>query len=170
MSLGFAGSGAELAVGIAGMIVAQGQDERIVTHALGSCIALTVFDPVAEVGGVLHYVLDRPRSAKLTEEQSEGMFASTGVPAFFNEAYALGASKDRMIVCAAGAAEMLGGAGGLQIGKRNQMMLRKILWKSGVTLAAEDTGGSVSRRLRMNLKSGLIEIHAQGKRKKLWTP
>lgn len=163
-------AGAERAVGIADMVVAKGRDKQIVTHALGSCIGLTIFDPVAGVGGLLHYMLDRPISGKLATDQPAAMFALTGVPALFKEAYELGASKERLIVCAAGAAEMLGGAGGLQIGKRNQMMLRKLLWKNGITLAAEDTGGSDARTMRLDLNTGVVEIHARAKRTNLWSP
>ena len=44
--------------------------------------------------------------------------------------------QNRLIVCAAGGAEILEGAAGMAIGKRNRTILRKILWKVGVQLAA----------------------------------
>ncbi len=164
------GSSTELSVGIADMVVVKSSDRQIVTHALGSCIGLTIFDPVAGVGGLLHYMLDRPRTGGLKEGQSEAMFSTTGIPALFREAYALGAKKERIIACAAGAAEMLNGAGGLKIGARNQLMLRKMFWKNGVVLAAEDTGGNDARTMRIDLGTGEVEIHSRSMRTTLWTP
>ena len=31
--------------------------DLLITHALGSCLGLMVFDPVAQVGGLLHAML-----------------------------------------------------------------------------------------------------------------
>ena len=45
------GRGARLVVGIGELAVSQTPDDVIVTHALGSCIAVCVWDPVAASAG-----------------------------------------------------------------------------------------------------------------------
>ena len=45
------GRGARLVVGIGELAVSQTPDDAIVTHALGSCIAVCVWDPAVRVAG-----------------------------------------------------------------------------------------------------------------------
>ena len=46
-----------LVVGVADLAVSKDSSKSIVTYALGSCIGVTVYDPVAKVGGLLHFML-----------------------------------------------------------------------------------------------------------------
>ena len=46
-----------IVVGIGEYAVADQPDATIVTHALGSCIAVCAWDPDAGVGGLLHFML-----------------------------------------------------------------------------------------------------------------
>ena len=50
-----------LVVGIGEFAVSNEPDDVIVTHALGSCIAVCLLDPVARVGGLLHFLLPDSR-------------------------------------------------------------------------------------------------------------
>ena len=46
-----------LIVGVADMKTTSLRDDSIITYALGSCLGITVYDPVARVGGMLHVML-----------------------------------------------------------------------------------------------------------------
>lgn len=162
--------GSGLSVGIADMVLVKDSDQIIVTHALGSCIGVTIFDPVARVGGMLHFMLDRPMKTTRAADHPPEMYASTGIPELFKQAYRLGATKEGLVVCAAGAAEMIDGGAGLRIGTRNRMILRKIFWKNGISLAAEDTGGSDARALRLNMVDGTVTVGSRSKERVLWKP
>jgi chemotaxis protein CheD len=48
------------------------------------------------------------------------------------------------------------------IGKRNQLALRKILWKAGVMLHAEEVGGTIARTVRLEVGVGRMWVHAAG--------
>jgi len=61
-------------------------------------------------------------------------------------------------------------AAGFQIGRRNRTILRKLFWKNNVTLAAEETGGSDARTLRLYMETGLVSIMNKGKERVLWQP
>ncbi len=50
-----------LVVGIGELAVSNDRDELIVTHALGSCIAVCIFDPVVGVAAMLHFLLPDSR-------------------------------------------------------------------------------------------------------------
>jgi chemotaxis protein CheD len=162
------GTSGQLIVSIADLALTVDPGGVLVTYALGSCIGVTIFDPVACVGGMLHFML--PQSSLSAEKASKSpcMFADTGVQLLFTRAYELGARKERLVVCAAGGAEILDDEGHFKIGSRNRTMLRKLFWKNNVLLAAEDTGGSCSRTLVLRMNDGVVTVKSRNEERKLW--
>lgn len=156
-------------VGVAELNVLQSEAAVITTHALGSCIGITVYDSVAHVGGLLHYMLPKPASGSTQDNKPDAMFATRGIPLLFRNAYDFGAKKDRMIVCAAGAAGFLNDEAGFQIGKRNRTMMRKLFWKNNIVLSAEDTGGSDARTMSLDLSTGTVSIRSKNQETVLWS-
>jgi chemotaxis protein CheD len=161
--------GASHVVGVGDMLTGQGPGGQIVTYALGSCIGLTVFDPVTHTGGLLHAMLAKPTSEKAAEKKPF-MFITTGVPMLFKKVQALGAQRDRLVVCVAGAAEILNDGNGFQIGRRNRTMIRKLFFKNNIVVAAEDTGGNHARTMILDLSTGQVSLKNRGKVVILWTP
>ena len=53
------------------------------------------------------------------------------------------------------------------IGKRNLLALRKILWKAGILLAGEAVGGGTSRTVRLEIGSGRLWLQEGGGPKEL---
>lgn len=155
-------------VGVADMAVARETQGQIVTYALGSCIGLTAFDPVAKIGGLLHFMLPQPAEHGDPKVLKPYMYATTGIPLMFRKLAEAGARKDRLIVCAAGGAEIINDAGVFAIGKRNRTILRKIFWKDGTILSAEDTGGSLARTMCLNLGNGEVRIRTRDNDSLLW--
>ncbi len=159
----------ETRVGVADIAVEKGEAGRITTHALGSCIGVTIFDPVTHVGGLLHFMLPKPSSPEQAESKPAAMFATKGIPHLFRLGYELGAHKDRIIVCAAGGAGFLNDDAGFQIGRRNRMIMRKLFWKNNVVVAAEETGGSEARTMSIELNSGTVTIRSRNQEHVLWS-
>jgi chemotaxis protein CheD len=157
-----------IVVGVADMAVTDNPNASIITHALGSCIGVTVYDPEARVGGMLHFMLP---SSKVNAEKAAGkpaMFADTGIPMLFRACYDLGAAKQRLIVCAAGGAEVLTDDGHFKIGARNRTILRKLFWKNNILLSGDETGGNISRTLTLNLTDGAVSVRNKGKEHAVW--
>ena len=157
-------------VGVADMAVRKSESARLVTHALGSCIGVTVFDPVAKVGGMLHFMLPKPATPRMAENRPAAMFASKGVPLLFRQAYELGADKSRIVVCAAGGAEFLEDCAGFQVGKRNRTMMKKLFFKNDIVVAAEDTGGSRARTMALDMETGVVTLSSANQEEVLWKP
>ncbi|MFK7960169.1 MAG: chemotaxis protein CheD [Phycisphaerales bacterium] len=155
-------------VGVADMSVESGPDAEIATHALGSCIGVTIWDPVARVGGMLHFMLPLSSTNKEKARSTPAMFADTGVPLLFRRAYELGATKERLIVCAAGGAEVMGGESQFRIGSRNRTVLRKLFWKNNVMIQSEDCGGNDCRAMSLSLTDGTVSIRHRGMTRTLW--
>lgn len=148
----------ERIVAVGSLCVSNAPGDRLVAHALGSCLGVAVFDPVARVGGLLHVPLpssieDRDRSRGRPLE-----YVDTAVPALFRDCYKLGATKGRLRVAVAGGASAGdASADGFQIGKRNLIMLRKLLWKNGVLIHAHDVGGErVWRTISLDVATGRV--------------
>ncbi len=157
-------------VGIGEIRIVQASNGHITTHALGSCIGVTIFDPVAGLGGMLHYLLPSPINGEQVPSNKIATYATSGLPELFREAYSLGGAKDRLIVCAAGAANLLEDTAEFQIGKRNRTMMRKLFWKNNIALASEDTGGNEARTMKLSLADGTVIISNKGKERVLWRP
>src|SRR5919199_3274620 len=130
-------------VGIADMKISSNTEDWLITYALGSCLGITVHDPVAGVGGMLHVMLPNSSIDPTKSEANPFMFVDTGVPKLFRECLEAGAKTEGLVVKVAGGA--FSGederADQFQIGKRNMIMLKKLLWKNGFLLQAEEVGG-----------------------------
>ena len=134
----------------------------LVTHALGSCLGLTVWDPEIQVGGLLHAMLPLSKINKEKANANPFMFVDTGVPCMFKQLYEWGAQKQRLIVKAAGCGNPLGKNEMFKIGERNHTLLKKLLWKNNVLLKAEDVGGTRSRTVHFDVSTGRVVISSGG--------
>ncbi len=153
-----------LVVGVGDCKHALAESDTLVTYALGSCIAVGIWDPVSKVTGLLHFMLPESRP-EMGPNGSEHPFryADTGTPLLFRRAYELGADKRRLLVYLAGGASVVDDGGFFQVGKRNHTAIRKLLWKAGVLVHAEDVGGTYSRTVRLDSSSGKFVISTPGK-------
>lgn len=143
------------------------EQDILVTHALGSCLGLMIYDPTVKVGGMLHAMLPLSRINPQKAEANPFMFVDTGVPELFRCVYELGGQKARLVVKAAGCGQPLGNNEMFKIGERNYTVLKKLLWKNGVLLESEDIGGSASRTVHFEISTGQIIISSSGAKKKL---
>ena len=145
-------------VGVADMKLSKKCEDIIVTHALGSCLGIVVYDDLVKVAGMLHVMLPNSEiKTSAMDEKNPYMFVDIGVPMLFKQAYSMGAEKKRMKVYVAG------GAGEdkiFAIGKRNYMFLRKLLWKNGVRITAEEVGGTIARNMYVETASGKVWIQS----------
>lgn len=151
-----------LVIGIGDCLVSDDPDAVLVTYALGSCIAVVIHDPVTKVGGLLHYMLPESSIDENKARERPYMFADTGIPLLFHNAYRLGAVKSRLEVTVLGGAQVMDTGETFNIGKRNHLALRKIFWKAGVLVRHEEVGGTLSRTVRLEVASGRVVLrHGQ---------
>jgi chemotaxis protein CheD len=151
-----------MVVGVADLAVSGDVGMHLVTYALGSCLGVVVYDAAARVGALLHVMLPDSALDRAKAESNPAMFVDTGVPRLFREAYRLGAAKERMVVKVAGGASQQGASDLFEIGKRNMIALRKILWKNGVMIKAHDVGGVVSRTMTLDVATGGVTLRIDG--------
>jgi chemotaxis protein CheD len=146
-----------LVVGVGGLAVADAP-ERLVTYALGSCVGVAAYDPVARCGGLWHVMLPLAQVNPERALREPGAFADTGAPAFARALLARGALLRRLRVCIAGGADSAQLGPGFEIGRRNVVAVRRWLWQQGLLLEGEDCGGAISRTLRLDLSTGAVQV------------
>lgn len=153
--------GRRLVVGIGDFAVSDNPADIVVTHALGSCIAVCLFDPLAKVAGLLHILLPESRINPVRAKEQPATFADTGIPMLFNAAYRLGAQKKRCVVHLIGGAEVttsLANSATFDIGRRNILAARNSLWRNGVLIKGESVGGSLVRTVHIDVAHGAIQV------------
>ncbi|MGD2063064.1 MAG: chemotaxis protein CheD [Nitrospirota bacterium] len=156
----------KIVVGIGDLQLSREPGAVLITHGLGSCIGVAIYDPVTRVGGLLHYMLPEVEGHEEKAAASPLMFGETGIPRLFHGAYAIGAMKSRVIVKIAGGASLIDANGVFNVGKRNFLLARKLLWKNGMAIAAEDVGESSSRTMELEVDSGRVWITSPGRGRK----
>ncbi len=155
---------ATLTVGIGEWAVSRDPEDEIKTYALGSCIAVVIVDVKLFVVGLIHIALpdstiDAERAAK-----TPGYFADTGLPLMIEEMKRHGAVRQNVRVKLVGGASVMDDKGIFDIGKRNLLAAKRILWKSSLGAVAEDTGGDISRTVTVRVADGTTLISSGQKR------
>lgn len=156
-----------ITVDIGDLRVTADPGAQLVTYALGSCIAVIVHDPIKKHGGMIHYMLPLSQTNPAKAKERPGMFADVGIPLLFEGMYRLGSRKQDLVVKVAGGGQINDPSGTFEIGKRNYTVLRKMFWKAGVPIAAEDCGGNRSRTARLFVGTGTVTIRSMGQEKEL---
>ncbi len=152
----------KIIVGMADMQISKEPEAMLISFALGSCIGVTLYDPLVRVGGLLHFMLPDSQIDPKKSQRNPWMFADTGIPLFFREAYKLGAEKERVRVKVVGGAQVMDDSAYFDIGRRNYLALRKIFWMNNVLIQAEDIGGNVNRTIRLEIGSGRVWVKTSG--------
>jgi chemotaxis protein CheD len=136
--------------------VAQGEtrvsdeEDVVLTTVLGSCIAACLYDPVARVGGINHYLLAEGTASDTASMQRYGVYA---MEVLINAMLSMGAARPRLKARIFGGATMR--AGFRDIGGDNIAFARRFLRDERIALVGEDVGGTGARRVEFRPAFGL---------------
>ncbi len=144
----------DIIVGISELVVSADPAAILVTYSLGSCVGLTLYDPRAGVGGLLHAMMPLSSADPAKAANKPAMYTDTGVTALLQGLFDRGATRRNIVAKVAGGAASMDGAGLFRIGERNHMVLRKVLWKNDILIAAQDVGGTAARTLVLEMATG----------------
>jgi chemotaxis protein CheD len=139
----------------------------LVTYSLGSCIGVCLYDAENKIGGLLHYQLPDSKMNPDRAMENPFMYADSGMKILVDKMLLMGANKRKIKIKIAGGAAMDMGPKGFDIGKRNHLAIRKILWKNGMLIDSEDIGGSSPRNLYINIDNGMVTVRSDGLEKSL---
>ncbi|MDB4978439.1 MAG: chemoreceptor glutamine deamidase CheD [Candidatus Peribacteria bacterium] len=132
--------------------------EVLETVGVGSCVVVIIYDPVTRTGGMVHAIL--PSKPATASDDGGFRYVDTSITALIHDLIGTGARRDRLVAKIAGGAHMFSLFGDAEhgIGAQNIAKARELLHEQGITLTAEETGGSVGRSVRFDLASGICSI------------
>ena len=154
-------------IGISDMKVTKGAGDELVTYSLGSCVGVTLYDPVAKVAGMIHCMLPLSKSDQAKARAKPAMFVDSGLSVLLRDMHRAGAVNKRIVAKVAGASSLLDEKGTFKIGKRNHTVTRKFLWKNGIMVEGEDVFGNISRTMFFSMADGVTRIRSNGTTKVL---
>ena len=166
--MGFAWSACpvnDTVLGVGEFAVSGTPGAELKTFALGSCVALLLYDLKAKMAALAHIAL--PHSS-INPERAQilpAYFSDTGIPAVLNAAYSASRRKGTsgLIVKLVGGANIIQSHSAFNIGSRNLDAIRTALSSRGLTPMAEDVGGAISRTVSIAVDTGKVLIQSPGR-------
>jgi chemotaxis protein CheD len=122
-------------------------------------------DPKTRTVGMAHVALPDASINKVKAIEKPGYFADTAIPALMAMMAGFGCDKrgKGMIVKLCGGANVMDANDTFQIGKRNALAIKKILWSYGMGAVSEDLGGNYSRTVTISVSAGQVTLSSPGK-------
>jgi len=156
-----------LIVGVGDLAASNSAEDIIKTFALGSCVGVIVTAPAKGAAGLLHVALPDSRINPQLALLEPGRFADTGVPALLQAMRRYGCETRDLIVKLAGGSNILDEQNRFEIGKRNILAIKKVLWMYRLGAIAEDLGGNISRTVTVRIHGGGVLLSTPGREDKL---
>ncbi|MCT4613014.1 MAG: chemotaxis protein CheD [Clostridia bacterium] len=150
-------------VGMADLNLIKGEG-MITTLGLGSCVGISLYDPLTKVAGMAHIML--PDSTQIKNNDNKFKFADTATVILIDKMIELGASKSRITAKLAGGAQMFSFANDsdiMKVGERNVIASKEALKKAGIKIIAEDTGKDYGRTIQLFAEDGKLIVKTIGK-------
>jgi chemotaxis receptor (MCP) glutamine deamidase CheD len=130
---------------------------------LGSCVGVSICDPDAEVGGMIHLLLPDPVTPGSSFQAER--YASTGLPIFLEALTDAGAALQNMQAVIAGGA-LVGPVSQqdlvLNIGGRTANVAKNIISDRKIHVKHSETGGFFACTLQLNMENWQSSIEPIG--------
>ncbi|MBL8814024.1 MAG: hypothetical protein JNM43_27895 [Planctomycetaceae bacterium] len=138
---------------IVGELRASAEPARLTT-LVGSCITVCLYDPVAKIGGMNHFML--PNNAN--EGRESATYGIHAMELLINQMMKLGANRRRLEAKVFGGANVLGrpvpSGSMLNIGERNAHFALKFLETENIPVVAQSIGGTRGRQVHFLTHTG----------------
>lgn len=126
-----------------------------ITTILGSCVAVSLHDPAAGVGGINHFLLPRAPRGEVSAR-----FGDHALPQLLDAVERLGARRERLV------AKVVGGACVLDafrdktthLGNQNVLMAFETLHLMRLPVMMAETGGSKGRHVTFHPHTGDLVV------------
>jgi chemotaxis protein CheD len=153
----------ETIIDVAEMHISSDTDKVLVAPSLGSCVAISLYDPGICAGGLLIFMLPKMMDVSFPgADRFTFMFGDTGIPAFLKVAKDYGMILERLQVTLAGGGQIIGQNGSFNIGHRNGQIAKELIVEEDLSIQVERLGGIYNRTLQLELSGGKVQILTAG--------
>ena len=150
-----------------GHVAAASGKTVLKSSALGSCVAVAVWDNAGGVGAMAHIML--PSDPHKRKRGSVYKYADTAVPCLVDELIKKGAGRAKLTAKIAGGANMFKSiqvSKHTNIGLRNTEKVIEVLKEHGIRILASDTGETYGRKATFDPGTGRLTIEGFGREAK----
>ena len=130
--------------------------KHVLMTILGSCVAACVRDPVANVGGMNHFLLPG------TEKDESARFGAYAMEVLINDILKKGGRKDRLEVKLFGGGNVINNSA--MIGNKNADFAIDFIKKEGLSIAKTDLKGTSPRRVHYYPDTGKVMVRKIGEK------
>ncbi|MEM8554065.1 MAG: chemotaxis protein CheD [Pseudomonadota bacterium] len=124
------------------------EPDLMITTLLGSCVAVCLHDPNANVGGMNHILLPEDTGGAA----SGASFGVNAMELLINAVTKSGGNRGHLVAKVFGGGKMVKGLS--NIGERNREFVMNFLADEGIRCVSESTGGDSGRRVQFWPHSG----------------
>ncbi len=129
------------------------KEPHVVTTILGSCVAVCLFDPILNQGGINHFMLPLWNGQGLASPR----YGNIAIERLIERMLSLGSQKENLKAKVFGGGEVLQtNLDSFHIGERNIRVAIDILKEQGIPVVAKSVGGKVGRRIEFVTSTGEV--------------
>ena len=136
-----------------GQFAVSSDPKQVFSTVLGSCVSACLFDPIAGVGGMNHFLLP---TANSKHEGDTNKFGAHSMEMLVNELIKTGATRETMVAKAFGGANVTKSSG--MVGRSNAQFVLQYLANEGIACIAHSLGNSSARQLRFWPGTGKAKV------------
>lgn len=126
----------------------------VISTLLGSCVAACLYDPVAKMGGMNHFLLGEPGDAGPVPRAEMTRYGIHAMELLINALMKRGAQRSRLRAHLYGGANIVANLG--DIGQRNGVFARNFLRTEGIGLDRCELGGTQARKVEFMPYEGRV--------------
>ncbi|AMO73445.1 chemotaxis protein CheD [Sphingorhabdus sp. M41] len=130
----------------------SGDGNVLITTLLGSCVAVCLYDGVARLGGMNHFLLGEPGDSTEQRDDTFQRYGSHAIEVLINALMKRGARRENLRAQIYGGANLIAGLG--HIGSQNAAFALRFMETENISVGVFDTGGKAARRVEFQPFAG----------------
>jgi|GEM_PF-32186 len=140
----------------AGDVIASAEP-MILRTALGSCISVCMYDPIAKLGGMNHFMLPSSKA----ENETNNRFGVQAMETLINKLLRMGAGRHRLVAKIAGACRVINvNMNGGTVAERNLAFVDEFMQLEGFKVVGRKVGGPRAMEVRFRTDTGEALVRA----------
>ena len=139
-----------------------GNKDTLITTILGSCVSVCIWHPEKKIGGMCHFKLPESRLEKTRKPlKYDGNFGKEAIEYLSQKISSTGIPKEEFKISIFGGSSIIQSLSDnmkFDVGNRNIECAEKELNKRGFKIHKKDVGGITSRKLYVDLETGVVAV------------
>jgi chemotaxis protein CheD len=125
-----------------------------VSTILGSCVAVCLFDPILQIGGINHFMLPFWNGQGLASPK----YGNIAIERLLEKMISLGSNKSNLKAKVFGGGEVIDtNISQFHIGERNIQIAFELLEEYRIPVVAKSVGGKLGRKIEYNTNTGEVK-------------